>query len=453
MKRTSTQIKVLLLVLITAGLSACVKSNDAVAPVLSTMVTYDVVIDPTSTSAWSGGFLTSGTASFTAYGVCWSATNQEPTIADSKTSETILLTSYTSNLTGLSPNTIYYARAYATNAAGTGYGNVIKFTTSSDQSNVYKTVSTLAGSLTTGFVNGTGTAALFNSPMGMATDAAGNIYVSDSFNSAIRKITPAGIVTTVAGTGELGYLDGTAATAKFYSPSGLAIDASGNILVADRGNNMIRKITPAGVVSTFAGSGNAGYADGTGTAATFNTPSGVAFDAAGNLYVADYGNNLIRKITAAGVVTTVAGSRAVGYANGLGTAANFNKPGSIALDAAGNIYVTEQNNNAIRKISTDYTVTTFAGGPAAITLVGSPSAISIDATGNMFIADYDGRILKISAGKILTVLAGRSGTKGSTDGAGGSASFNNPQGIASDASGNVYVADFGNNLIRKVSAN
>jgi sugar lactone lactonase YvrE len=450
MKKTSTQIKVLLLILIT-GLNACNKGSSGDA--LPTMITYDVVIDPTSTSAWSGAFLTSGTSSFTAYGVCWSATNQEPTIADSKTSEAVVLISYTSNLTGLLPNTTYYARAYATNSAGTGYGNVIKFTTSSDQSNAYKAVSTLAGSIAPGFANGTGTAAIFNSPMGMITDAAGNIYVSDSYNSAIRKITPAGVVTTVAGIGQLGYLDGPAASAEFYSPSGLAIDASGNIFVADRGNNMIRKITPAGVVSTFAGSGNAGYTDGTGTAATFNTPSGVAFDAAGNLYVADYGNNLIRKITSDGIVTTVAGSRAVGYANGQGIAANFNKPSSIALDAAGNIYVTEPYNNAIRKISPDYMVTTFAGGPAAATLVGSPIAISIDATGNMFIADFSGRILKISAGKILTVLAGKSGTTGSTDGDGGSALFNNPQGITYGASGNIYVADFGNNLIRKVNPN
>jgi hypothetical protein len=252
MKKTSTQIKVLLLILIT-GLSACNKGSSDVLP---KMITYDV---------------------------CWSATNQEPTIADSKTSEPLVLISCTSNLTGLSPNTTYYARAYATNSGGTGYGNVIKFTTGSDQSNSYKAVSTLAGSITPGFVNGTGTAAMFNSPMGMTTDAAGNIYVSDSYNSAIRKITPAGVVTTVAGIGQLGYLNGPAASAEFYSPSGLAIDASGNIFVADRGNNMIRKITPAGVVSTFAGSGNAGYSDGTGIAATFNTPSGVAFFGAGKL--------------------------------------------------------------------------------------------------------------------------------------------------------------------------
>jgi sugar lactone lactonase YvrE len=452
MKKTSTQIKVLLVLLITTGLSACMKSNNLVAT-LPAMITYDVVIDPTSTSAWSGAFLTSGTSSFTAYGVCWSTTNKEPTIADSKTSEPLVLLSCTSNLTGLSPNTTYYARAYATNSAGTGYGNVIKFTTGSNQSNAYKAVSTLAGNLTPGFVNGTSTAAMFNSPMGMATDAAGNVYVSDSYNSAIRKITPAGVVTTIAGIGQLGYLDGPAATAKFYSPSGLAIDANGNIFVADRGNNMIRKITPAGVVSTFAGSGNAGYTDGTGTAATFNTPSGVAVDASGNLYVADYGNNLIRKITSAGVVTTVAGNRVVGYANGQGIAAIFNKPTSIAIDAAGNIYVTEPYNNAIRKISADYMVTTLAGGPSATTLVGSPIAINIDATGNMFIADFNGRILKISAGKILTVLAGKSGTTGSTDGDGNNALFNKPQGITSGASGNIYIADFGNNLIRKVNSN
>ncbi|MBD1392580.1 NHL repeat-containing protein [Mucilaginibacter glaciei] len=450
MKKTSTQIKVLLIVLI-AGLSACVKST-VTPPTLVELVTSDVIIDPTSTIAYTSAYLSGGTATVTAYGVCWSATNQTPTIADSKTSETLTLLSFNSTLTGLALNTTYYMRAYATNSAGTGYGSVIKFTTGADLSNVYRNVSTLAGTTTAGFANGTGTSASLNSPMGMVTDAAGNIYVCDSFNSAIRKITPAGVVTTIAGTGSLGYVDGPGTTAQFYSPSGLALDAAGNLYVADRGNNMIRKITTAGVVSTFAGSGNAGYADGTGLAATFNTPSGLAFDAAGNLFVADFGNNLIRKITAAGVVTTVVGTRAAGYAFGTGTAAILNKPNSIAFDANGNMYVTEQYNNAIRKITPDYVVTTYAGGPSS-TIIGSPSAVAINAAGNMFITDFAGRVLQISAGKILTVLAGTSGSIGSTDGPGANANFSSPSGIALDATGNIYVGDFANNLIRKVGAN
>lgn len=451
MKSTPARITALLLLLLTAAISACVKS-DYVAPTLPTMVTNDVIIDPTSATAYASAYIAAGTTTFTAYGVCWSATNQTPTVDDSKTSETLNLYSFSSTLTGLSSNTTYYVRAYGTNSAGTAYGNVVKFTTGTDQSNAFRNVSTLAGSIAAGFVNGTGSAAQFNSPMGMVTDAAGNIYVCDSFNSAIRKITPSGVVTTIGGTGELGYLDGTTAVAKFYSPSGLALDASGNVYVADRGNNVIRKITPAGVVSTFAGTGNAGYADGNATAATFNTPSGLAFDASGNLFVADMGNNLIRKVTGAGVVTTVAGSRAAGFISGTGTTAVLYKPNSIAFDAAGNMYVTEQYNNVVRKITADYTVTTFAGGPNT-SFIGSPTAVAIDATGNVFIADYNGRILKISSNKILTVLAGTSGTSGFANGAGGSALFNNPQGIAVDAGGNVYVSDFANNLIRKVGAN
>jgi sugar lactone lactonase YvrE len=447
MKQRSTQIYLLLLLIIPM-LSACFKNGSGVE--LPVVLTGDVVIEATSTSAWTGGSITNSTSNFTMYGVCYSTTNPEPTVNDTKTEETIKLLSFNSHLTGLTPNTVYYVRAYVTNSTGTGYGNVIQFKTGSDLSASYGTVSTFAGS-SEGFENGTGTAALFNRPTAVATDAAGNVYVSDSFNSVIRKITPDGVSSTLAGSGTFGYADGPAATAQFYVPSGLAVDAAGNVFVADLGNNMIRKISPTGVVSTFAGNGSAGYSDGTGTSSTFNAPTGVALDAAGNLYVTDSGNSLIRQITPAGAVTTVVGNRLAAFANGIGTAASLNKPSGIAFDAAGNMYVTEPLNKAIRKIAKDYTVTTFTGGLDSVSLaIGKPQAINIDANNNIYIADGNGRILKINKDKILTVLAGKTGGTGSTDGDGSTALFNSPQGVASDTQGNVYIADYNNNRIRKI---
>jgi MYXO-CTERM domain-containing protein len=193
-----------------------------------------------------------------------------------------------------------------------------------------------------GSADGTGTEARFYAPEGVAVDPAGNVYVSDTGNHKIRKISPAGVVSTLAGAGVSGYADGTGETARFREPSGIAADATGNVYVADWGNHAIRKITPAGVVTTFAGSGGVlGNADGTGSAARFQLPSGVAVDAAGNVYVADTLNHTIRKITSAGVVTTLAGlAEAKGSAAGKGSDARFSHPLGIAVDAAGAIYVT-----------------------------------------------------------------------------------------------------------------
>jgi sugar lactone lactonase YvrE len=270
----------------------------------------------------------------------------------------------------------------------------------------YGLTSTLAGDGSADSVDGTGTAASFNNPWGVATDASGNVYVADQGNNIIRKITAAGVVTTLAGSGSAGSVDGTGTAASFFAPTGIATDASGDVYVADQGNHKIRKITAAGIVTTLAGSGSAGAAEGTGTAASFSYPFGVATDASGNVYVADRGNHKIRKITAAGVVTTLAGSGSAGSTDGTGTAASFNNPAGVATDASGNVYVADRGNHKIRKI-------TAAG--------------------------------------IVTTLAG-SGSAGSADGTGTAASFNQPSSVATDVSGNVYVSDWNIHKIRKIIA-
>ena len=202
------------------------------------------------------------------------------------------------------------------------------------------TVSTLAGS-TYGYTDGTGTSAQFNNPIGVAVDGAGNVYVADRYNHRIRKITTSGVVSTLAGSGTSGYADGTGTSAQFSNPTGVAVDGAGNVYVADQVNHRIRKITTSGVVSTLAGSGTSGYTDGTGTSAQFNYPTGVAVDGAGNVYVADQGNHRIRKITTSGVVSTLAGSGTSGYTDGTGTSAKFSYPTGVAVDGAGNVYVAD----------------------------------------------------------------------------------------------------------------
>ncbi|HWK06764.1 MAG TPA: NHL repeat-containing protein [Puia sp.] len=319
---------------------------------------------------------------------------------------------------------------------------------------------TLAGNGSVGAADGAVTAASFNFPGGVATDISGNVYVADSYNNTIRKITPAGAVATLAGSGAAGAADGTGTAASFNSPEGVAADALGNVYVADTHNNTIRKITAAGVVTTFAGSGFPGAVDGAGPAASFNFPTGVAADASGMVYVADRLNHKIRKITPAGVVTTLAGSGSAGAADGAGAAASFNLPAGVASDALGNVYVADQFNHKIRKITPAGVVTTLAGsgsagaadGAGAAASFNFPAAIAVDASGNVYVADYgNSKIRKITAAGVVTTLAGN-GAAGFADGAGAAASFHYPNGIAVDGPGNVYVADTYNQLIRKILA-
>ncbi len=319
-------------------------------------------------------------------------------------------------------------------------------------------VSTLAGSGVAGFTNGTGTSAQFSYPKGIAIDASGNVYVADTFNKTIRKITLAGAVTTFAGSGTQGYADGIGTAAKFYSPSGVAVDGSGNVYVADTNNHRIRKITTSGVVTTLAGSGTAGYADGTGTSAQFFQPLGVAVDGSGNVYVADYGNHRIRKITSSGVVNTLAGSGVAGYADGTGTVAQFNWPSGVEVDGSGNVYVADYTNHRIRKITPSGVVSTLAGSGTAGFADGIgiaakfywPSDVAVDGSGNVYVADSGNhRIRKITPAGVVTSLAG-SGIAGYLDGTGTSVQFYQPIGVAVDGSGNVYVADYINHRIRKI---
>ena len=317
------------------------------------------------------------------------------------------------------------------------------------------TVSTLAGS-SAGSADGTGALAQFNLPYGTAVDASGNVYVADYNNNLIRKVTRLGVVTTLAGsTG--GYLDATGTAAKFSNPYGAAVDASGNVYVADYNNNRIRKVTRLGVVTTLAGSTD-GFANGTGTGAKFYYPTGVAVDASGNVYVADIGNARIRKVTALGVVTTFAGS-SYGYLDGTGTAAQFAGPSGVAVDASGNVYVGDQYNLRIRKVTAGGVVTTLAGsgdygaanGTGVAASFNGPFGVAVDASGNVYVADAgNNRIRQVTAAGVVTTLAGT--TSGFANGPAATAQFNGMTGVAVDAGGNVYVADSYNNRIRKVTA-
>jgi streptogramin lyase len=306
-------------------------------------------------------------------------------------------------------------------------------------------VSTVAGSGNNAFADGQGTSASFSFPYGVAVDPNGNAYVGDSTNYRIRKITASGNVTTLAGS-SWAFADGQGTAAKFKTPYGVAVDKNANVYVADFGNCRIRKITPNGNVTTLAGSGVAGNADGQGTAASFSYPIGVAVDTNGNVYVADYGNHRIRKITASGNVTTLAGSGTAGYANGQGTAASFNAPTGIAVDTNGNVYVGDQSNNRIRKITPSGNVSTLAGsgnyafadGQGAVASFSSPAGVAVDASGNLYVADYgNNRIRKITPSGTVTTV--------------GEASFNAPAGVAVAANGNLYVADMYNHKIQKIN--
>ncbi|HEY4322864.1 MAG TPA: NHL repeat-containing protein [Mucilaginibacter sp.] len=275
-------------------------------------------------------------------------------------------------------------------------------------------VSTFAGSGMQGSVNGAANVATFNEPTGIAVDASGNLYVADAGNDRIRKISSVGTVSTLAGVDSTGAVNGPGVGASFFDPLGVAVDGSGNVYVADAGNNMIRMITPAGIVSTLAGN-NAGASNGALGKTSFNNPTGVAVEGAGNVYVANYLNNIILEVNQGGTVTTLAGTGQTGANDGPDSSATFYYPNSVTVDAANNVYVADGVNNLIRKITPAGMVSTLAGNgmAGAIDSTGTaasfngPSGLAVDAVGNVYVADTNNNLIrKITPAGVVTTIAG-----------------------------------------------
>lgn len=318
-------------------------------------------------------------------------------------------------------------------------------------------VTTIAGSDTQGSADGKGKAATFTQPTGITVDSKGNVYVSDHYNHTIRKIDTAGNVTTFAGMpGESGLQDGSGSAARFVGVELLAIDKDDNIIAADSYGYSIRKISPTGVVTTVAGRWQHGSTDGPASTATFNGPSGVTIDKDNNILVADAGNNKIRKITTGGEVSTIAGAGDFWHNDGPVNTANFAGPVSLATSADGAIYVVEGAGHSVRKISGGM-VSTFAGttqpgdreGTGSEAAFYYPHGIAIDKTGNLFLADFsnqgikkitpEGRVSRYTTGAIVNVDEP------------GVSPFYGPYGIAIDKEGSLFVTDYHRHRVRKIS--
>jgi uncharacterized protein (TIGR03437 family) len=324
---------------------------------------------------------------------------------------------------------------------------------------------------------GAATNAQLNYSYGVAVSASGDLYVADQYNNSIRKVSASGIITTVAGIGsyELGYSGdgGPAISARLSYPNGVALDGNGNLYIADSLNNRIRKVSASGIITTVAGGGANGLGDGgPATSAQLNRPFGVAVDASGNIYIADTDNNRIREVSVAGVISTVVGVGLGGYSGdgGPATSAQLHGPLGLALDGSGNLYIADAANDRIREVSSTGIITTVAGigyvssgdsgdgGPATSAVLSQPAGVAVDASGNLYVAEFSNRVRKVSAAGTIMTIAGNGynsySASGGYSGDGGpasSAQLNEPWGAVADASGNLYIADYGNNRVRKVS--
>ncbi|MGA3017523.1 MAG: IPT/TIG domain-containing protein [Bryobacteraceae bacterium] len=331
------------------------------------------------------------------------------------------------------------------------------------------TISTVAGNGKYSYSGdgGQATSAQLNTPQAVASDSSGNVYIADTVNNVVRKVTASGVISTIAGNGTAGSGgDGGAATsAQLHSPQGIAVDASGNIYVADTQNARVRKIS-GGAINTVAGNGTAGFGGdgGAATSAQLNIPAGLAVDGAGNLYIADFSNNRVRKVTfPGGAITTLAGNGLAGYSGDGGPAAGaqLTTPVGLATDSSGNVYIADTGNNAVRVVNSSGIVSTVAGnglagysgdgGRAVSAMVGNPTGVAVDPSGNLYISDGSLRIRKVYSSGFINTIAG-DGARGYS-GDGGVALFaamNSPSGIALASNGNLYIADSGNSAVREL---
>lgn len=333
-------------------------------------------------------------------------------------------------------------------------------------------ITTLTGTGTYGYSGdgGPATAALVEYVWHSVTDRAGNIYVTDNANHRVRKINPAGIITTVAGDGVPGFTgDGGAGTAaRLLNPSGIVADGLGNVYFADAGNRRIRKLSTLGVITTIAGTGVAGSGGdgGAATAAQLNTPYGMMMDAQGNIYIADVGSSKVRRINTAGTIHTVAGNGLPGFSGdgGAATAAQLSSPGSVAMDIYGNLYIGDVTNNRVRMVNTSGIITTVAGssgtggyggdgGAATAALLNQPLGVAVDGIGNLFISDQlNHRIRKVDPAGIITTIAGTgAGVYSGDGGPATAAAIRQPFGISLDTTGDMVICDKGNFRVRKIS--
>lgn len=320
------------------------------------------------------------------------------------------------------------------------------------------TVTTIAGDGEVGFKDGAANVAEFDNPIGIGVDGGGNLYVADVLNNRVRKITPDGQVSTLAGDGTPAFKEGNGTAAELWSPSGVAVTQNGVVYVADAGNSRIRKITATGDVSTFAGDGYQELRDGAANQARFKIPVGITLDATGDLYVADTYNSSIRKITAAGTVSTVAGNGTLGYQDGAGGDARFRYPGCVVVDASGFVFVGDADNRRIRRIDPAGQVVTLAGdgttgfqdGPGPTAKFSDPIGVADGGHGYLFVSDFLNHCIRqISPTGIVFTVAGDS-VAGYKDGVGKNARFQYPAGITIDGAGNLFVVDLGNSRIRKL---
>ena len=331
------------------------------------------------------------------------------------------------------------------------------------------TITTIAGTGERGFSGDGGPAAetQLNLPYGVVVDGAGNLYIGDLYNDRIRKVDTTGKITTIAGTGESGFSGdgGPAAEAQLSDPTGVAMDGAGNLYIADTENHRIRKVDSMGTITTIAGTGERGDG-GPAAEVQLSDPTGVAMDGAGNLYIAERDNHRIRKVNSAGTITTIAGTGVLSFGGDGGPAAGaqLGSPTGVAMDGAGNLYIADTENHRIRKVDSTGTITTIAGtgeygfggdgGPAAEAQLSFPAGVAVDGAGNLYIADTENhRIRKVDLTGTITTIAGTGEYGFSGDGGpAAEAQIGDPFGVAVDVAGNLYIADLGNQRIRKVDS-